>query len=291
VEVAELDLLAEHGRELRVPGERAASVRRVEARVGECVLSALQWGSGPPELVLLHGGGQNAHTWDGVLLRSRRPALALDLPGHGRSSWPGRYLPREHAPLVAAAIEQLAPEAHVVIGMSLGGLTAMCVAAWYPELVRRLVIVDVSPGSGPGRAQAATDLSGTAEFPSFAALLARTREFRPEVPEESLRRSLLYNARELADGRWTWRHDSHPDRLSALYADLPSYWDVAGAIGCPTTLVVGGRSRIVAPSDVERYRAAIPQLDVVTVADAGHSVQGDRPHALLDVVEGDAGAQ
>lgn len=151
------------------------------------------------------------------------------------------------------------------------------------------MIVDVSPSSGPGRAQAATDLSGTAEFPSFAALFARTREFRPEVPEASLRRSLLYNARELADGRWTWRHDPHPGRLTALYDDLPSYWDVARAIRCPTTLVVGGRSRIVAPADVEQYRATIPQLDVVTVADAGHSVQGDRPHALLDAVEGEAG--
>ena len=50
-------------------------------------LSALVWGEGPPELVLLHGGAQNAHTWDTVALALERPLLAIDLPGHGHSDW------------------------------------------------------------------------------------------------------------------------------------------------------------------------------------------------------------
>ncbi len=36
-------------------------------------------------MVFLHGGGQNAHTWDTVILGLGVPALAIDLPGHGRS--------------------------------------------------------------------------------------------------------------------------------------------------------------------------------------------------------------
>jgi pimeloyl-ACP methyl ester carboxylesterase len=256
-------------------------------RVGDDVLSALRWGDGPAELVLLHGGGQNAHTWDGMLLRSRRPAVAIDLPGHGRSSWrrDGHYRPRDNAPLVAAAVERLVPDAQVVVGMSIGGLTALCLAAWHPALVPRLVIVDVSPGGRPERARHITDLSGTPEFASFDALLARTQRLRPHVPEHALRRSLQYNARRLPDGRWTWRHHAPEGRLGAVYADLPSYWEVARSVRCPTTLVLGERSPIVTPADVALYREAIPQLDVVTVAGAGHSVQGDRPQALLDIVE------
>jgi pimeloyl-ACP methyl ester carboxylesterase len=286
-EVPELDLLAAHARELGSPPERAASVRRVEVRLGTDVLSALRWGTGPPEIVLFHGGGQNAHTWDGMLLRSRRAAVAIDLPGHGRSSWrrDGYYRPRDNAPLVAAAVERLAPDAEVVVGMSIGGLNALCLAAWYPALVRRLAIVDVSPAGRPERARHLTDLSGTPEFPSFDALLARTRKLRPHVPEPALRRSLLYNARRLPGGRWRWRHDRGDGRLDAIYADLPSYWEVARSVRCPTTLVLGEQSPIVTPADVARYREVIPQLDVVTVAGAGHSVQGDRPQALLDIVE------
>jgi pimeloyl-ACP methyl ester carboxylesterase len=67
--------------------------------------------------------------------------------------------------------------------------------------------------------------------------------------------------------------------------DLLSYWEVARSVRCPTTLVLGERSPIVIPADVARYREAIPQLDVVIVPGAGHSVQGDRPQVLLDIVE------
>ena len=68
---------AQAGVEIALP-----SVTRVERGP----ISALLWGSGP-KVVFLHGGGQNAHTWDTVILGLGLPALAIDLPGHGRSQW------------------------------------------------------------------------------------------------------------------------------------------------------------------------------------------------------------
>ena len=72
------------------------------------------WGDGEPELVLLHGGAQNAHTWDTVALALDRPLVAIDLPGHGHSDGPAataRSTARaENAEDVAAAIRALAPE-------------------------------------------------------------------------------------------------------------------------------------------------------------------------------------
>src|SRR3954465_9362117 len=85
-------------------------------------LSALVWGDAPAEVVLLHGGAQNAHTWDTVALALERPLVAIDLPGHGHSDWrPGRdYRPQAMAEDVAAAIAALAPDAGTLVGMSLG---------------------------------------------------------------------------------------------------------------------------------------------------------------------------
>src|SRR4051812_35817392 len=76
-------------------------------------LSALVWGDGPPELVFLHGGAQNAHTWDTVALALDRPLVAIDLPGHGWSDWrtSGDYRPQAMAGDVAAAIDAIAPDA------------------------------------------------------------------------------------------------------------------------------------------------------------------------------------
>ncbi|MBJ8337280.1 alpha/beta fold hydrolase [Antrihabitans sp. YC3-6] len=84
------------------------------------------------ELVFLHGGGQNAHTWDSVVLALIRAqpdlsALAVDLPGHGHSRWRDDrdYSPVTNAATLAPFLQRMAPKAATVIGMSLGGLTAI----------------------------------------------------------------------------------------------------------------------------------------------------------------------
>ncbi|MFA7324495.1 MAG: alpha/beta hydrolase, partial [Candidatus Nanopelagicales bacterium] len=71
----------EYGIAYRPPTVRRESVVMPDGRV----MSALVWGTGDPELVLIHGGGQNAHTWDTVALALDRPLLAVDMPGHGHS--------------------------------------------------------------------------------------------------------------------------------------------------------------------------------------------------------------
>ena len=76
--------------EAGLPWTGPPDVRRafVEVEPGREV-SALVWGTAAPEVVLVHGGGQNAHTWDTVALALGRPLVAVDLPGHGHSDWPG----------------------------------------------------------------------------------------------------------------------------------------------------------------------------------------------------------
>ena len=73
--------------------------------------SALRWGDAPSEVVLVHGGAQNAHTWDTVALCLGRPTLAIDLPGHGHSGWraDGAYSPMNMADDLAVVIAELWP--------------------------------------------------------------------------------------------------------------------------------------------------------------------------------------
>ena len=75
-------------------------------------LSALVWGEGPPELVLLHGGAQNAHTWDTVALALGRPLVAVDLPGHGHSDGgiQGSLDVQANADDIAVVMQALAPD-------------------------------------------------------------------------------------------------------------------------------------------------------------------------------------
>jgi pimeloyl-ACP methyl ester carboxylesterase len=252
-------------------------------------LGALRWGAGDPEVVFLHGGAQNAHTWDTVIIALERPALAIDLPGHGHSAWrqDHDYSPRQLAAAVAPLVRTIAPDAKLVVGMSLGGLTAISLAATDPELVRRLAIIDVTPGANAEKAKAILAFTGgPATFPSFEAILRRTVEHNPARSLRSLERGVRHNARQSADGTWTWRYD--PVRNwsgGARNPDFVDLWDDLAAVRCPVLLIRGGSSTVVDEEDIREFLSRQPRAQIETVAGAGHSIQGDRPRELAHLLD------
>ena len=284
IEYDEFGLFHENAAEVGLPYDAPPVVTRmsVEVAPGQRV-SALRWGTEEPELVLLHGGAQNAHTWDTVALALDRSLIAIDLPGHGRSDWRSdqAYWPEENARAVAVAVRELAPRARMVVGMSLGGLTSIALTAHAPELVRRVVLVDVTPGVNREKAAAVTAfIAGPESFADFDELLERTVLFNPTRSESSLRRGILHNASERPDGTWAWRYDRFHLPEGATVPDFGALWEHVGAIGVPVLLVRGADSPVVGEEDVEELRRRLPGVRVEVMAGAGHSVQGDRPVEL-----------
>ena len=255
-------------------------------------VSALVRGSAEPELVLLHGGGQNAHTWDSFAMAIDRPLIAVDLPGHGHSDWreDKDYWPHANAGALADVMAQAAPSAEAVVGMSLGGLTTIRLAATWPDLVRRAIIVDVTPGVGvrtvsmTQEQRGATSLvGGPPIYESFDAMLQATAAAVPGRPIESFRPGVLHNAKQLEDGRWAWRYD-RLRRDGEGPVDFTDMWDDVSAITSPMMLVRGARSAHVHDDDEAELRARQPTVRVERVEGAGHSVQGDRPVVLAGLV-------
>ena len=289
----EFSFFHQNAEEFAIELTEPPAVERVSVDVGGGArISGLRWGSSDPELVLLHGGAQNAHTWDTVALALGRPLVALDLPGHGHSSHRGDhvYWPAENAVAIETAARTLAPDAKIVVGMSLGGLTALALTDRAPDLVRSLVLVDVTPGVNREKSSAiAQFIDGPEYFESFDEILERTVAFNPTRTESSLRRGILHNAIEAPDGRWRWRYDL-PRRGSGegddgrIMPGLDDLWEAVARVRVPFALVRGSLSPVVDDDDVAELRRRNPSAVVEVVADAGHSVQGDKPIELARIL-------
>jgi pimeloyl-ACP methyl ester carboxylesterase len=284
--LSEFTFLRENARQAGVTGALPA----VE-RIDSAAISALKFGDGAPRVVFLHGGGQNAHTWDTVIVGLGEPALSVDLPGHGRSAWreDGDYAPKLNATAVEPVLRAFAPDADLVVGMSLGGLTALRLAVAAPELVRKLVLVDVTP-SAPERHTEMTDeqkgtvalVQGEKTFPTFDSMLEVTVAAAPHRDRESLRRGVFHNAKRLDDGTWTWRYDSF--RKGEGF-DGP--WDDVPKLNTPTTLVRGANSFFVNDDDAAEFARIAPGFQTVHIVEnSGHSVQSDQPVRLIEILRG-----
>jgi pimeloyl-ACP methyl ester carboxylesterase len=292
--LSEFSLLSENAEQAGVAGP-LPDVERLEAGSGESRISALRWSApssqSPPRVVFLHGGGQNAHTWDTVIVGLGEPALAVDLPGHGHSAWreDGDYSPQLNADALLPTLREHASGADLVVGMSLGGLTAIRLAAMAPELVNELVLIDVTPSALQRHAELTAEQQGTValmhgerEFPSFRAMLDLTVAAAPHREVKALRRGVFHNSRQLDNGNWTWRYDA-----IRTVPDFAGLWDDVDALSAPVTLVRGGASGFVTDEDAaELGRRAAHFRTARVVENSGHSVQSDQPRALIDILRG-----
>ncbi len=174
--------------------------------------------------------------------------------------------------------------------MSLGGMTSIAIADRHPELVRRLVLVDVTPGVTAEKASAITNfIRGPESFPDFEAILARTVEHNSTRTVASLRRGILHNAVQREDGSWVWRHARHratevPDEPEGpRFGDL---WEALSRVRVPIMLVRGMRPQsVVDDTDEAELLARCPGARVEHVQEAGHSVQGDTPVELAQLLD------
>jgi pimeloyl-ACP methyl ester carboxylesterase len=288
----EIALIGEAAEELGIaippPG---AITRETQPLVDGRAVSALRWGPGEPGLVLLHGGAQNAHTWDPVALILGQPLLAVDLPGHGLSSWreDARYEPKSVAEDVVAVADAFAPEARGLVGMSFGGLTALALTAFHPGRFGRAVIVDVTPGVRRDRSGNQQFIYEQLVYDDFEDMLARTSRFRPTRTVSSLRRALVYNARQREDGRWVWRHH-FGNRADPPEMDFTDLWGAVDAIDVPLMLVLGSESRVVTDDDLAEFVRRQPSTRVEIVDGASHAVQSDRPTELTALLQDFFGA-
>jgi pimeloyl-ACP methyl ester carboxylesterase len=250
-------------------------------------LAVVDFGGEGPAALLLHGLAGHAGEWTATArwLTGRCRVVAFDARGHGRSErLPADATRAAHVGDGAFVIERLGLGPAIVVGQSLGGLTALLLAAERPDLVRGLVLADAGPeGVGDERAVEAN-----------VADLARSLARRP-VPFASRQAAVDFfggpspsaeawaDGLEHRDGGWWPRFDAEVLARTLREATRQSYWAQWERIACPALVVRAGRGQLSA-ADARAMAERGQRVQLVDMPDAGHDLHLDAPDEWRAVV-------
>ena len=235
-----------------------------------------------PPLILLHGGGANAHWWDhlGSRLAFRRPVYALDFRGHGDSAYPETREVGAFNLDLEALLEHLGRHDVDLVGHSLGAAVALDHASRFPA-TRSISLLDLARGSTEGSARRARlALSLRRTYRSRADALDRFR-FLPESSHasEDLRLHIAaHSIRREPNGRYAYKFD--PGWFGLPSRPRPRLEDIV----CPALLIRGVESQLLSSEAAAEFVAGLPRGRLVEVPGAGHHVFLDQPERVFEVL-------
>jgi pimeloyl-ACP methyl ester carboxylesterase len=250
-----------------------------------------------PALVLVHGGLDHARSWDWVArtLREHYHVYAIDLRGHGNSTWaPGAmYSIAEHVLDLSALLDIIDEFPIRLVGHSLGGGVVLHYAGVYPERVRKAVSVE-----GLGFTLGNTRISQSQRirewieavrgvenrqvksYPDLAAAVARMKEANPHLSDEVAEHLTLHGTNWEPNGSLVWKFDNFARLFPPYGHRVDEIVEVFGRVACPVLLFWGLESFFPVPEEDPR-RLAIRNHQLVRVSGAGHWVHHDQLDLFL----------
>lgn len=239
----------------------------------------------PHRIAFLHGLFGRGRNFQSIAtaLAPEAQSLLVDLPNHGGSAWTEHFDYVSIADLVAQHLRaDFAAAAPVdIVGHSMGGKVAMVLALRHPDLVRRLVVVDIAPVPSPR------------EQGNFDHLLASLRELdlsrlerrgdadaalQAAIPQAGVRGFLLQNLTR-TQGGFAWQPN-----LEMLHGELDAvmgFPDLSGQeFRSPVLWLRGEASDYVADAAMATMATLFPEVVLETITGAGHWVHAEQPEAF-----------
>ena len=241
------------------------------------------YGAGPPVVILhgLFGSLNNWHTLAGRL-GEHFLVLTIDQRNHGRSPHSEEFTFQAMAGDLFRFLEDRGLARASILGHSMGGKTAMEFAFRHPQMVEKLIVVDIAPRAyQPGHdeildAMAALDLS------SYSNRAEINRALDSRIPDLRVRQFILTNLKRYAGGHYTWRINL--DVLRRKYGEVTKAQTSDAPFPGPTLFLRGELSPYVGDEDLPAIHRLFPAASVCAISGAGHWVHADKPEEFFRVI-------
>jgi pimeloyl-ACP methyl ester carboxylesterase len=247
-------------------------------------LNYKSFGQGPP-LIILHGLFGTLDNWQTLAKRwaDKHTVFLVDQRNHGRSP----HLPEHNYPAMAEDLRSFMEanwmyEAHIM-GHSMGGKTAMQFALTYPDMVDKLIIVDIAPKSYQGGHEEIVDALNELRLPEIEERSQADALLAERIDDYGVRQFLLKNLSRSKEGGYRWKMN-----LPVLTSDYEAILqNIKGdeVFDGPTLFIRGEKSNYIGADELPLLRSYFSQAELATIKDAGHWVHAEQPAALFNRVD------
>jgi esterase len=245
-------------------------------------LSYRQLGQGKP-LVILHGLFGSADNWQthAKKLAEYFEVTLVDLRNHGHSPWSAEFSYALMVQDLHALVLDLQIQQPILLGHSMGGKLAMHYDQTYPNSIDKLLVVDMGVKAYPPHHAHILSAIHAIELTKISARAEVETILKTFVDSEGVRQFLLKNLYWEEKGKLAWRVNfpvleaSMPEILSAL-PERESFTN--------TLFIRGLLSNYIIDDDIETLESYFPDMQLVSIANAGHWVHAEAPDAFLDAV-------
>jgi pimeloyl-ACP methyl ester carboxylesterase len=247
-------------------------------------LNYKSFGQGPP-LIILHGLFGTLDNWQtlGKRWADSHTIFLVDQRNHGRSP----HLPEHNYALMAEDLRSFMEanwmyEAHIM-GHSMGGKTAMQFALHYPDMVDKLIVVDIAPKTYTGGHESIVEALNTLPLAEIEDRSQADAFLAEQIDDFGVRQFLLKNLSRSKEGGYRWKMNLPV--LTKDYQAILQNIEKGEVFAGPTLFVRGEKSNYISPADLPLLQSYFPQAELATIKDAGHWVHAEQPDALFSRVD------
>ncbi len=246
-------------------------------------LNYKQFGQGEP-IIILHGLFGTLDNWQTIAkkLAENHMVFIIDQRNHGKSPHSDEFSYKIMAEDLKGFMFQHHIYEAIIMGHSMGGKVAMRFALDYPDMVSKLIVVDIAPKKYKGGHQTIFEAMFDLDLENLTDRRAIDEVLKVKIPDDGIRLFLMKNLARQKEGGYRWKMNLPV--LYKNYQEILSTIEVDDAYDDEVLFIRGGQSKYIRDEDILDIQEIFPLMQLETIPNTGHWLHAEAPKIFIKIV-------